>query len=362
VVAGYTIRPMIRRLGVMTTDSALRPAPPPMTDSGSDFAGLSRQVTQADLLERRPGYYVARIGVVGGLFAAGWAAFFALGDSWLQVVLAAFLGVIFAQIALVAHDLAHRQVFRTRRPSEIVGLLVGNLGIGMSYGWWMDKHTRHHANPNHEKLDPDVSPDILVWSTGQARASRGLPRLLGRWQAYLFFPLLTLEGFNLHVSGVRALLRPSMKYRWVEASLLLAHFAGYLGALLLVLSPVKALVFLAVHQGLFGIYLGCTFAPNHKGMPTLTEGDRLDFLRRQALTSRNVRGGRLVDIALGGLNYQIEHHLFPSMPTPNLRRAQPIVRAYCEQLGIAYHEAGLVSSYTQALRHLHRVGAPLRAG
>jgi fatty acid desaturase len=127
-----------------------------------------------------------------------------------------------------------------------------------------------------------------------------------------------------------------------------------------VLSPGKAVLFLAVHQGLFGVYLGCTFAPNHKGMPTLTEDDQLDYLRRQVLTSRNVRGGRLVDVALGGLNYQIEHHLFPNMPTPNLRRAQPIVRAYCSELGVAYEQTGLLASYAQALRRLHEVGAPLR--
>ena len=77
----------------------------------------------------------------------------------------------------------------------------------MSYGWWMDKHTRHHANPNHEDHDPDVAPDVLVWSTGQARGDQGLPRFIGRRQAFLFFPLLTLEGFNLHVASVRALLR-----------------------------------------------------------------------------------------------------------------------------------------------------------
>lgn len=345
----------------MTIDTELRPEPPPVTGSGSDFAKLSREVVRAGLLDRRPGYYTARIGVIAGAFAAGWAAFFALGDSWLQVLVAVPLAVVFAQVALVAHDLAHRQVFRRRRPSEIAGRLVGNLGIGMSYGWWMDKHTRHHANPNHEELDPDAAPHVLVWSAEQAEASRGLRRVIARSQAYLFFPLLTLQGINMHVSSVRAVLRPSTRCRWQEAALLLIHFAGYLAALLLVLSPGKALVFLAVHQGLFGVYLGCTFAPNHKGMPTLGPGERLDFLRRQVLTSRNVRGGRLVDFAMGGLNHQIEHHLFPSMPTPNLRRARPIVRAYCGQLGVAYYETGLVSSYAQTLRHLHRVGDPLRA-
>jgi fatty acid desaturase len=327
---------------------------------GTDFAQLSKMVNAAGLLDRRPGYYALRAGLTAGLFAAGWVAFFALGDSWAQVGVAAVLAVAFAQVALVAHDIAHRQVFRSRRRSELAGRLAGNLGIGMSYGWWMQKHTRHHANPNHEDLDPDVSPDILVWSAGQAARSRGLSRFVGRWQAFLFFPLLTLEGFSLHVASVRALRRPGVVHRGVEAALLCAHFAGYLAALLLVLSPAKALVFLAVHQGLFGVYLGCTFAPNHKGMPTLAGDDRPDFLRRQVLTSRNVRGGRLVDLALGGLNYQIEHHLFPVMPTPNLRRAQPLVREYCRRLAIPYEETGLFASYGIALRHLHRVGRPLR--
>ncbi|MFJ2954949.1 fatty acid desaturase family protein [Streptomyces sp. NPDC087270] len=328
---------------------------------GSDFSALSRRITDSGLMKRRPGYYVARIGGVAALYIGAWTAFAMLGHTWWQLAIGGVLGVLFSQIALVAHDIAHRQVFRLRRPSEAAGRIAGNLCVGMSYGWWQDKHTRHHANPNHEELDPDVSPDILVWSQGQARNARGVARWIGGRQAYWFFPLLTLEGMNLHVAGVRALFRPAYKQRTLEAVLLGVHIAAYITALLLILTPLQALAFVAVHQAVFGVYMGCTFAPNHKGMPTLTGKDRPDFLRRQVLTSRNVRGGRLTDIALGGLNYQIEHHLFPSMPTPHLRRAQPIVKAYCAELGIAYAESGLVSSYAQALRHLHDVGAPLRA-
>lgn len=328
--------------------------------AGSDYARLTRRITEEGLLERRPGYYALRLGVVVGLLAAGWGAFLALGDTWWQLAVAAFLALAFGQVALVAHDLAHRQVFRRRRPSEIWGRLFGNLGIGMSYGWWMNKHTRHHANPNHEDLDPDVAPDILVWSTDQARASSGPARLIGGHQAYLFFPLLTLEGFNLHVASVRALRSPWMKSRLPESLLLFLHMAAYLSALFVVLPPGKAVAFLAVHQCLFGVYLGCTFAPNHKGMPTFSGDERPDFLRRQVLTSRNVRGGRLTDVLLGGLNYQIEHHLFPSMPTPHLRRARLVVRAYCAEIGVPYHETGLLRSYREALAHLHRVGEPIR--
>ncbi|WP_129305054.1 acyl-CoA desaturase [Streptomyces sp. L2] len=328
--------------------------------AGSDFARLSRRIAEAGLLRRRPGYYTARIGLVILLTGAGWGAFVALGNTWWQLAVAAFLALMFGQIALVAHDLAHRQVFRRGGPSQTWGRLFGNLGIGMSYGWWMHKHTRHHANPNHEELDPDVAPDILVWSTAQARDSRGPARLIGGHQAWLFFPLLTLEGFNLHVSSLRALRSPAMKHRLLEGGLLLLHLAAYVSALFWVLPPGKAVAFLFVHQCLFGIYLGCTFAPNHKGMPTFTGDERPDFLRRQVLTSRNVRGGRFTDVMLGGLNYQIEHHLFPSMPTPHLRRARPVVRAYCAEIGVPYHETGLIRSYGEALTHLHRVGEPIR--
>ncbi|MGW0481870.1 fatty acid desaturase family protein [Nonomuraea sp. NPDC003214] len=340
----------------MTIDQA--PARP--ARQGSDFAGLSRRIAQAGLLERRPVYYAVRMTLVAALFAGGWTAFALVGDSWWQILVAVFLAVMFAQVALLAHDLAHGQVFRSRRRSRVAGLIAGNLGIGLGYGWWTDKHTRHHANPNHEDHDPDVSPDVLVWSVKQAENSSGVARFVGRWQAFLFFPLLTLEGLNLHVSSLRSLRRPTLKNRGTEAALLIAHDVAYLAAVFAVLPVGKALVFLLVHQACFGVYLGCTFAPNHKGMPVLTAEDELDFLRKQVLTSRNVRGGHLVNVALGGLNYQIEHHLFPSMPAPNLRRARPIVRDYCRSLDVSYTEAGLLASWGQALRHLHEVGRPLR--
>jgi fatty acid desaturase len=111
---------------------------------------------------------------------------------------------------------------------------------------------------------------------------------------------------------------------------------------------------------LFGVYLGASFAPNHKGMPILRRQDEHDFLRRQVLTSRNIRGNWLTDLALGGLNYQIEHHLFPSMPRPSLRRSQPLIRDYCRQHGLPYTEASLLGSYAQALRHLHAIGVQVR--
>jgi fatty acid desaturase len=323
---------------------------------GSDYSELLRRVRRAGLLERQPRRAIVRIVLVGVLFAVGWTAFAMLGESWWQLAVAGFLAITFTQLGFLGHDAGHRQLFRSRRANDVVGLLSGNLGIGLSFGWWMHKHNQHHAHPNHEDKDPDVAAGAIVFShTAARRRRRGVAGLLARSQAFLFFPLLTLEALNLHVASVRSLFTRGAN-RPLEAVLFGLHVAGYLTAVLLVLTPWQALIFIAVHQGLFGVYLGCSFAPNHKGMPMLTEQDDLDFLRRQVLTARNVTGGPLVDFALGGLNYQIEHHLFPSMPRSNLRHAQPIVRAFCADRGVPYHESTLISSYAEALRHLHTVG------
>ncbi|MDI3423047.1 fatty acid desaturase family protein [Streptomyces luteolus] len=330
--------------------------------SGSEFAPLLRTVREQGLLERRTGWYTLGIAANALALTAIVVGLFAAGDSWWTLLLAVPLAVFSARTAFIGHDAGHAQITRGRRAGRAIGLIHGNLLLGMSAAWWNDKHNRHHANPNHLEKDPDVAPDVLVFATAHARGRTGLHGWLTRHQAWLFFPLCLLEGLNLKVQGLRDLRRQTPRERAVEGPLLLAHVAAYTALLLSVLSPGKAIAFALLHQALFGLHLGMAFAPNHKGMemPDGT-GERWGHLRRQFLTSRNIGGSALTDWFLGGLNYQIEHHLFPSMPRPHLRLAQPLVRAHCRRLGLPYAETGLVDSYRQALRHLREVGEPLRA-
>jgi fatty acid desaturase len=331
-------------------------------ERGSEYAGLSRQIRAARLLDRTPGHYVLRIATTLGCFAACWLALLFLGNSWWALGPAVALGLVSTQVAFLGHDGGHQQIAASRAGNTTVGLIAGNLLTGLSVGWWADKHNRHHANPNKEDHDPDIGEAVLAFTAIHAATRTGrLARLLTANQAALFFPLLTLEGLHLHAASARWLIRsPGAKLRRTELVLLAVHLLAYLGGVLLLLSPVKALAFVAVHQAVFGLYLGCSFAPNHKGMPIIGAHDKLDYLRRQVVTSRNIRGGWLVDQLLGGLNYQIEHHLFPSMPRPHLRRARQLVRAYCAERRIAYTETGLFSSYAIVLRYLHSLGEPLR--
>ncbi len=336
------------------------PAVTPERTSESLYAAAAAQVRAAGLLRSRPLPYVALVSATLGVLALTVAAMVRWQDSWWLVLSGVVLAAVSAQIGFLGHDIAHRQVSHGRRACLVLGLVHANLLSGLSYAWWMHKHNAHHAHPNDLETDPDVRAGVIVFDVGQAASRRGLLAVVTRIQAWLFFPMLLLEALNLYVAGLRALLRPGLRHRTVELSLIATHTALYLTLVVATMTWLQGLVFMAVHQGLRGVYLGLSFAPNHKGMPVLSGVDEADPFLRQVLTARNIHGGPFLDVALGGLNYQIEHHLFPSMPRSNLRKAQEIIRPFCAEHGVPYLEASVTSSYGQVIRHLHSVGAPLR--
>ncbi|MFD5432709.1 fatty acid desaturase family protein [Kitasatospora sp. NPDC127067] len=327
-----------------------------------EFAELYRRVAGAGLLRRRPLYYACRS---AGLFAAlaGLLAWFvALGASWWQLGLAPLFALVLGQLALLGHDVAHRTVFADRRTTDLVGIVLGNLVVGMSYGWWVDDHNRHHAHPNHEGRDPAADAILFARTAEQADRARGLRRLMARYQAELFFPLLSLQALGLLVATGLTLTRGTVRRPALERTLAALHYVLAAALTVLVLAPLQALAFTALFGALLGVYLGCVFAPNHKGMPLTGPGaQRTDFLRRQVLPSRNLRAGRFVHFLFGGLGHQIEHHLFPAMPVPALRPASRIVRAYCAEIGVPYAEAGLTACFREILRDLRAIGRSVPA-
>ena len=328
----------------------------------SDFTELTRTVQAAGLMKRRPGHYAVRITAAVLSVLALIATIILVGDSWWQIAVAFAAAVILTQIAFLGHDAAHRQIFAGGRANNWTSLVLADLFVGLSYGWWQRKHTRHHANPNKIDADPDIEIEALAFTPDQAakRTSK-----LSIWylnhQGWFFFPLLFLEGVALHVAAVKRLSsRDKLDHRAAEIVMMTVRLVGGTALVFLSMSWPIALVFLAVQMGVFGFYMGASFAPNHKGMPLIPKDSRLDFLRRQVLTSRNIGGGRWVDVLMGGLNHQVEHHLFPSMPRPSLRRAKPIVQAYCREHNIPYVQVSLPRSYSIIVSYLNTVGKPDR--
>ena len=324
-----------------------------------DYADLKRLIVQEGLLDKQLGFYVLNVALTLSLLTASLVFLLVVGNFWLQVLNAAFLAFVFGQWGFLGHDAGHRQIFNGAPRNDLFGLLP-SLVLGLSRSWWIDTHNQHHVNPNDLDLDPHTALPILAFSEEQAQSKRGLLRFLVGYQSFYFIPVLLLEGIGIRLASVQYLLRAEVRERALEASLIVLHVALYLGLVFYALSVGQALVFIVVHQALYGLYFGSVFAPNHKGMPTLDSESQLDFVRRQVLTSRDVKAHPLTDFWYGGLNYQIEHHLFPSMPRNKLKKAQTIVRAFCEERSIPYRESGPLESNIEILQFLHEVGAPLR--
>jgi fatty acid desaturase len=326
-----------------------------------DYAILKRRIQEAGLLRKRPAYYFLSITTNMVLLAGCLLLLFTVKQVWAQALLAAALAVVSGQLGYQLHDSGHKQMFAAAGKNALVGLITADLLLGMSYGWWVHKHNLHHGNPNDVDLDPDIKVGAIAYSLDHALARRRFGRLVAMYQAYLFFPLTTLLAWSMHVTGWTYLVKGPSRYRRVEVGLLAAHAVIYLGAMVYFLGPWSALMVVLIHKAVGGAYMASVFAPNHKGMPQTDSGSRMDFVRTQVLTARNIRGHPLTDLWYGSLNYQIEHHLFPNMPRVNMRRAQPIVKAFCAEIGIEYYETSLVQSYRELLGFLNEIGEPLRA-
>jgi fatty acid desaturase len=354
---------------ISTTVAESRLGPVRQTYAGTkDFPPIARAYTEVSQVVRESGllnraqWFYAMVGAAIAVgFGGAIAGFVLLGHSWFQLLIAAALGILFTQVAFLGHEAGHRQVLASGPANDRLARLLANGVVGMSFSWWSTKHTRHHANPNRVGNDPDIEVDTISFLDADAAEARGLRRLITRRQGWLFFPLLTLEGLNLHFLAFRHLFgREPVKGRWTEIGLIAARFALVLVPVFLFLPIGMAFAFLGVQLAVFGVYMGASFAPNHKGMPVIAHDAKLDFFSKQVLTSRNVTGGWWATWLMGGLNYQVEHHLFPNMPRPHLARAREIVIDQCRAVGVPYHETTLWRSYGIVIEYLNRVGLAAR--
>ena len=334
-------------------DSIMRP---PL----NEYAALKQQITMRRLLDKQPRYYTYKILFTIGLLAAGVAYLLVVHNFWLQLCDAVYLAFVFGQIGLLTHDTGHRQIFHAAWKLHLASMILGDVLIGMSYTWWIGKHNQHHAYPNQFDMDPDMDIPAICFSQEEALSKRKLRRLLASYQAYAFFPLMLFVAIDFQRTSIFYVLRKQGKERLLEVALLLVHFLLYFVLIFSQMTFWQGIVFIFVNQALFGLYIASIFAPNHKGMPMLEKSSKMDFLRRQVLTARNVSSSPFNDFWYGGLNYQIEHHLFPSMPRNNLREAQKVIKLFCQEHGITYYETGMVQSYKEILQFLHEIGAPLR--
>ncbi|CAB4630636.1 unannotated protein [freshwater metagenome] len=330
------------------------------------FNQVLAQVRGAGLLSKKPQFYVIRLVVISIAAAGFWvlsgylASLSQENKLWLIAAFAivAILGILSAQYGFIAHEASHRQVFRNNKLNDWAGLLLANLFAGLSYGFWLRKHNKHHQRPNQIGEDPDIAIRVLSFTTESKESKRGPERWLSDRQGYLFPLLLLFTGFDLLVDSFAGLVRKDRKLsiRLLEFSLMMVRQLTPYVVFAIMFGPIWGLALWFVMMMAFGFFMGAAFAPNHKGMPLVPKEAKLDFFSRQVLTSRNIRGSWLKDNLMGGLNYQVEHHLFPSMARPHLRKAHEIVSEYCRRNNVTLVEMNLLASYGAIMKHLNKVG------
>lgn len=293
---------------------------------------------------------------------------------------AVIMGLFWQQCGWLAHDFLHHQVFKNRLYGDLVGLIVGGVFQGFSVHWWKTKHNSHHAVPNLEassKEAADGDPDIdtmplLAWTINMAKQatdpSMKWGRFLVKWQAVFYFPVLLFArlawahqswvfvwgGAGQHSVKNAAIDRTKMAHPILERLALLVHY-GILLYVMSHMSILNAVMYFLVAQTSCGLFLAAVFGLGHNGMAVYRAEERPDFWKLQVTTTRNVTGNWLVGWFCGGLNYQVEHHLFPMIPRHNLGVVHQMVTAFCKEQGVTYHEAGMISGNLEVLNHLANV-------
>lgn len=335
------------------------------TTSSTLYSELLNRVKSEGLLAKNPAFYIKRFIIVSLFSLVLWGVVEIIsltGILWVAALpFVMLLGIAAAQYGFIAHETSHRQVFLSNKRNDFYGKIIANLFAGLSYGFWMRKHNQHHRTPNQIHKDPDIHIRVLAFRTEDMEAKSKPEKLITKNQGWLFPILLTLTGFDLLMDSFIAIFTKNkngkhLKGRVGEFIMMVIRQTVPVVALMLMFGPIFGGILWFAFMLTFGLFMGGAFAPNHKGMPLIPETSKISFFERQVLTSRNIRPSWLKDNLMGGLNYQVEHHLFPSMSRPSLARTREIVIEFCKEKNIPYTEKGLFQSYGLVISYLNKVG------
>ena len=315
-------------------------------------------MTKAGILDRDYGYYaLLTVIIVTGMVASLFYIIRLPISAWL--VLWSLIFSFFAvQVCGIIHDAGHRAIFRSAALNDVAGEISSHL-LAMGFNPWRIRHNAHHAHTNEEDEDPDLQIPLHAFTLKQFQGQTGVWRHMRRYQVFFFYPMRVLVVFTRRLSSIEYFRhRPRSLQLVAEIGLWSAGMLVWFAVPFLIFPFAKAiLLFVVVHTAM-GFYLSNIFAPNHKGMPQFEQGTDISFLERQITSSRNITPNWVTDFVYLGLNYQIEHHLFPSCPRNKLKCITPYVSDICRQTGLTYTQAGILESNRIIIAALNEIAKP----
>lgn len=334
--------PYLKKSGVVT-----------LQDGQKQYTILRSVIQKSGLLDRAYGYYFILFTLtITGFFIS---AYFVVTVEYLPAVIiwGIILSFFTVQLSGIMHDAGHRAICKTPQMNDVIGFITAGL-IAMGYSSWKIKHNLHHAHTNEEDEDPDVDLPILSFTTEQYQAREGIQRILSKYQVYFYYPIGLLVNFSVRITSMKFLLKDYKKHIREIVLYSIGLVILYIGPFL-IFDFLKAISFLLVFNFFSGVYLLNVFAPNHKGMPVLKRGQKISFLEQQIITSRNIIGNTITDYLYMGLNYQIEHHLFPNCPRNKLKLVVPYIKKLSHKMKLDYTEVGIIETNRIILSELQKV-------
>eukprot|EP00730_Choanoeca_flexa_P014736 TRINITY_DN6550_c0_g1_i2.p1 TRINITY_DN6550_c0_g1~~TRINITY_DN6550_c0_g1_i2.p1 ORF type:complete len:418 (+),score=106.99 TRINITY_DN6550_c0_g1_i2:69-1322(+) len=274
----------------------------------------------------------------------------------------AIFGIVQGRCGWLMHEGGHYSMTGNIKIDK--GLQIGlyGIGCGMSAGWWRSQHNRHHATP--QKLQHDVDLETLpLLAFHSSIAGRAKSPILKAWlkmQAYLFIPfscLLVALGWQLYLHP-RYMLR-TKKY-W-ELSTLAVRYTGMFGLFFSGFSWSQALGLYLAYNAVGAAYIFTNFALSHTHLPVTNPDEFIHWVEYASDHTTNITPGVICNWWMAYLNFQIEHHLFPSMPQFNHPKISPRVRALFEKHGLKYDVRDYFSCLGDTLHNMHEVGNPAKA-
>jgi fatty acid desaturase len=329
------------------------------SDHQQDLKDLHAEIRRHGLFEPCR-FWIRKLMIWLPLFAVSYATLVATPPGWWWLLLVPVAAVSQLTMGFLGHDAGHYAMSRRPWVNDVWGQVGMTLLCGMSFGFWRSRHNAHHAHCQEIEGDPDMHFGVLfsVYPNSANWHSR-LGRFFLSIQKWAFWPLSSFYWVTLRYDAIRDLFQQPKQTRvdrfllplhWITLVVLPGLVVGWQGTLL---------AYLAV-SCLSSLMTASVFIPNHIGMRRLGPGERLSYLEQQITSSRNIANPRVLDFYFGGLNSQIEHHLFPRVSHNRYRAMRPIVRLFCEKRGLPYHEAGLFRALASVGNHLGKMTTAYR--
>ena len=319
------------------------------------YEALRAECEAQGLYERTYIFYAVYTLFVTAGIATSILLLFVTDNFFFQIGNSLMLTFFLVQAGMLGHDYSHGQVFKSKRLNRFGGTIILGLLDGISESQWFKKHNAHHVHVNHADDDPDMGLPFFFCEKQLEKSRSSIKKLLLPYQHIIFFLSLPLVYFIIFFEGMRHLFSQFSKRSVIEITFIAIHFGGLAYLVFSNLPIITAIVFLVIHTLVGGLYLSLVFAPNHKGKTVLHGSEKPTWVDQITLT-RNIKPTFTAFFLLGGLNFQIEHHLFSNMPRLRYFRARKIVREFCKNNDIEYDETTWFGSMKEIYLSLRAIG------